>query len=74
MIWLKVSSGLGRRFLVDAIATAIFWTVVYTPIFLYTSKSLQGALVGLGSAALVEGILGGPYGKFLDWFRHKLSS
>jgi len=71
---LKVSLTLGRRFLVDAIATAVFWTVVYTPVFVYTSKSFQAALVGLGSAALLEGILGGPYGKFLDWFRQRLSS
>ena len=71
---LKVSLVLGRRFLVDVTATAIFWTAVYAPIFLYTAKSVQAALVGLGSAALLEGILGGPYGKFLDWFRHRLSS
>ncbi len=70
----KLSSVLGRRFLVDAIATALFWTVVYAPIFLYTSKSLDAALIGLASAALLEGILGGPYGKFLDWFRRELSS
>jgi hypothetical protein len=70
----KLSSVLGRRFLVDAIATALFWTVVYAPIFLYTSKSIDAALIGLVSAALLEGILGGPYGKFLDWFRRKLSS
>ncbi len=70
----KLSSVLGRRFLVDAIATALFWTVVYAPIFLYTSKSLYAALIGLASAALLEGILGGPYGKFLDWFRRELSS
>ena len=64
----------GRRFLVDSIATALFWTVVYTPVFLYTSRSLDSALIGLALAAVVEGLLGGPYGKFLDWFRQQLSS
>ncbi len=63
-----------RRFLVDAIATALFWTVVYSPVFLYTSKSLEAAFLGLGFSALLEGLLGGPYGKFLDWFRRKLAS
>jgi hypothetical protein len=71
---LKLSSVLARRFLVDSIATVLFWTAVYSPIFLFTSKSFEAALIGLSSAALLEGILSGPYGKFLDWFRHKLSS
>jgi hypothetical protein len=51
---------------------AIFWTVVYTPVFLYTSKSIEAALIGLGSSTVLEITLGGVYGKFLDWFRRKL--
>jgi hypothetical protein len=58
-----------RKFVADAFATAIFWTVIYTPIFLFTSKSLDLALVGLGSSALVEVVFGGFFGRFLDWFR-----
>lgn len=64
---------LNRRFVADSIGTALFWTVVYAPIFFYTSKSLEAGLIGLASAAVLEGLLGGPYGKFLDWFRRKLS-
>jgi hypothetical protein len=51
---------------------AIFWTIVYTPVFLYTSKSIEAALIGLGSWTVLETLLGGVYGKFLDWFRGKL--
>ncbi len=64
---------LNRRFLADSAGTALFWTLVYSPVFFYTSKSLEAALIGLASAAVLEGLLGGPYGKFLDWFRRKLS-
>lgn len=59
----------GRKFVVDSIASAIFWTVVYIPVFVYTSKSMELALVGLASAALIEIVFGGVYGRFLDWFR-----
>ncbi|MGP8070655.1 MAG: L-alanine exporter AlaE [Candidatus Bathyarchaeia archaeon] len=58
-----------RKFLADSLATAVFWTIIYTPIFLYTSKSLDLALVGLGTSAVVEIAFGGLYGRFLDWFR-----
>lgn len=60
-----------RKFAIDSIACAIFWTLVYIPIFLYTSKSAQLALVGLGSAALVEILFGGLYGKYLDLVRKR---
>ena len=59
----------GKKFLVDSVASAIFWTLVYIPVFAYTSKSVELALVGLGSAALIEILFGGAYGRFLDWFR-----
>ena len=62
-----------RRFAVDSVACAILWTIAYIPIFLYTSKTLDLAILGLGSAALVEILLGGLYGKFLDAFRKKFS-
>lgn len=62
-----------KRFLIDAAAMAIFWTIVYTPVFLYTSKSIEAALFGLGSSTVLEILLGGVYGKFLDWFRRRLS-
>jgi hypothetical protein len=60
-----------RKFAVDAASMAIFWVVVYTPVFLYTSKSIDAALVGLGSSAVLEILFGGLYGKFNDWFRRK---
>lgn len=60
-----------RNFVIDSLACAIFWTMVYIPIFLYTSKSIDLALVGLGSAAIVEILFGGLYGRFLDLFRSK---
>ena len=50
---------------------AIFWVIVYTPVYLYTSKSLDAALVGLGSSAVLEILLGGVYGKFNDWSEKK---
>jgi hypothetical protein len=50
---------------------AIFWVIVYTPVYLCTSKSLDAALVGLGSSAVLEILLGGVYGKFNDWVRKK---
>ena len=59
-----------KKFLIDSAASAIFWTLVYIPIFAYTSKSVELALIGLGSAALIEILFGGTYGKFLDWFRN----
>ncbi len=59
----------GKKFLVDSVASAIFWTLVYLPIFAYTSKSVELMLVGLASAAMIEVIFGGVYGRFLDWFR-----
>ena len=58
-----------KKFLVDSVASAIFWTLVYIPVFAYTSKSIGLALVGLASAALIEILFGGVYGRFLDWFR-----
>ena len=58
-----------KKFLVDSVASAIFWTLVYIPVFAYTSKSIELALVGLASAALIEILFGGVYGRFLDWFR-----
>jgi hypothetical protein len=60
-----------KKFAVDAVSMAIFWVIVYTPVFLYTSKSIEAALVGLGSSALLEIIFGGVYGKFNDWVRRK---
>ena len=30
-----------RKFAVDAVCMAIFWVIVYTPVYLYTSKSLE---------------------------------
>lgn len=59
-----------KRFILDSVGTAIFWTIIYTPIYLFTSKSLYFALVGLGLAALVEIAFGGVFGKYLDWFRN----
>ena len=59
----------GKKFFVDSVASAIFWTLVYIPVFAYTSKSVELALVGLGSAALIEVLFGGAYGRFLDCFR-----
>lgn len=64
--------GLDKKFVVDAASMAIFWTAVYTPVFLYTSKSIEAALIGLGSSTVLEILLGGVYGRFLDWFRKKL--
>jgi hypothetical protein len=60
-----------RKFAVDAVSMAIFWVIVYTPVFLYTSKSIEAALVGLGSSAVLEILFGGVYGKFNDWVRRK---
>ena len=60
-----------RKFAVDAVCMAIFWVIVYTPVYLYTSKSLEAALVGLGSSAALEILLGGVYGKFNDWSEKK---
>ena len=60
-----------RKFAVDAVNMAIFWVIVYTPVFLYTSKSIDAALVGLDSSAVLEILFGGVYGKFNDWFRRK---
>ena len=60
-----------RIFAIDSLACTIFWTIVYIPIFLYTSRSMELALVGLGSAALLEILFGGLYGRFLDVFRKK---
>jgi len=48
---------------------AIFWTIVYTPVFLHASRSIEAALIGLGSSTVLEILLGGVYGKFNDWFR-----
>ena len=62
-----------RRFAVDAGAMAFFWTILYTPVFLYTSKSIEAALFGLGSSTVLEILFGGVYGRFLDWFRRKCS-
>ena len=50
---------------------ANFWVIVYTPVYLYTSKSLDAALVGLGSSVVLEILLGGVYGKFNDYVRKK---
>lgn len=38
-----------RKFAADSIATALFWTVIYAPIFLVTSKSLDLASLDSGS-------------------------
>lgn len=59
----------GKKFLIDSVASVVFWTIVYIPVFVYTSKSIELALVGLASAALIEILFGGAYGRFLDWFR-----
>jgi hypothetical protein len=66
-----ISYFVNRKFAVDAISMAIFWVIVYTPVFLYTSKSIEAALVGLGSSAVLEILFGGLYGKFNDWVRKK---
>ena len=50
----------------------IFWTLVYTPVFLYTSRTIEAAALGLAFAAVLEILLGGVYGRFSDWFRTKL--
>ena len=60
-----------RKFAIDAFCMANFWVIVYTPVYLYTSKSLDAALVGLGSSVVLEILLGGVYGKFNDYVRKK---
>jgi len=45
---------------------AILWVIVYTPIFLYTWRSLDAAFFGLGASAVLEISLGGVCGKFND--------
>jgi hypothetical protein len=62
---------INRKFAVDAVCMAIFWVIVYTPVYLYTSKSFEAALVGLGSSAVLEILFGGVYGKFNDYVRKK---
>jgi hypothetical protein len=64
---------LNKKFAVDAIAMGVFWTIAYTPVYLYTSKSLDAALIGLAASALLEIGLGGVYGKFNDWLRRKFN-
>jgi hypothetical protein len=58
-----------KKFAVDAASMAIFWTILYTPVFLYTSKTIEAALFGLGSSTVLEILFGGVYGRFSDWFR-----
>jgi hypothetical protein len=41
------------------------------PLFLYTSRSIEAAVIGLGSSDVLEILLGCAYGKFNDWFRGK---
>lgn len=36
-----------KRFSMDAAAMAIFWTILYTPLFLYTSRTLEARPSGL---------------------------
>ena len=60
-----------RKFAVDAVCMAIFWVIVYIPVYLYTSKSFESAVVGLGSSAVLEILFGGVYGKFNDYVRKK---
>jgi hypothetical protein len=67
----SLKSFASRKFLSDAASMGVFWTIVYTPVFLFTSKSLDAALIGLVAAAILEVSLGGVYGKFNDWFRVK---
>jgi hypothetical protein len=62
---------MNRKFAVDAVTMAVFWVIVYTPVFLYTSKSIESALIGLRSSAVLEIVFGGVYGKFNDWVRKK---
>lgn len=61
-----------KRFVVDSVGTAVFWTIIYIPIFILTSRSFDIALIGIGSAAVVEIAFGGLFGKFLDRFRRIL--
>lgn len=67
-----VAAIVNKKFVVDAVAMAIFWTLAYTPVYLFTSKSLDAALIGLAASAILEISLGGVYGKFSDWLRRKL--
>jgi hypothetical protein len=60
-----------RKFAVDAATMGIFWVIIYAPVFLYTSKSIEAALIGLGSSVVLEILFGGVYGKFNDWVRKK---
>ena len=68
---MNIKTFANRKFVADAASMAIFWTIVYTPVFLYTSRSIEAALIGLGSSTVLEILLGGVYGKFNDWFRGK---
>ncbi len=60
-----------RKFAVDTASMGIFWVIIYAPVFLYASKSIEVALVGLGSSVVLEILFGGVYGKFNDWVRKK---
>ncbi|HLH85348.1 MAG TPA: hypothetical protein VKU79_00580 [Thermoplasmataceae archaeon] len=61
-----------RKFVADSIGTAVFWTVIYTPIYLLASRSIDYAFLGLALSAVVEVAFGGLFGKFLDWFRKEV--
>ena len=61
-----------RKFVADSIGTAVFWTAIYAPIYLLTSRSVDYALLGLALSAAVEIAFGGIFGKFLDWFRKEI--
>ena len=63
-----------KRFAVDAGEMAIFWTILYTPVFLYTSKTFEAALFWQASSTVLEILFGGVHGRFLDWFRKKFGT
>lgn len=58
---------------IDGLTTTIFWNVVFA-IWLHYVVHLSWSHIGLATIGytLVYIVFGGPYGKYLDWWRKKL--
>ena len=62
-----------KQYLIDSLATAIFWSAIYIPFNHYVWGLSWEATLGIsGTGSLLMFAFGGVFGWFLDKWRKKL--
>jgi len=64
-----------RKYVIDSLASSVFWVPIYIMFNTFVlNLEIWQVLVFAGFSAIVNFTFGGLFGRFLDWWRKKLSN